>query len=100
MTAFRAIAAFEAFTWAGLLVGMFFKYGAAGNEIGVQVFGPLHGAAFVVYGAVALLAWRVHRWSLWTGLIGLAASVPPFGTVLFERVAGARGHLEPHRSGR
>lgn len=36
-----AVAAFlEGFTWAGLLIGMAFKYGATGNDLGVKVFGP------------------------------------------------------------
>ena len=95
LTAFRWIAAIEAVTWAGLLVGMFFKYVVVGDDIGVRVFGPLHGAAFIVYVVVALLAWYRLRWGLWTGLIGLAASIPPLGTVVFERVAAARGLLDP-----
>ena len=43
--AFRVVAVFEAFTWAGLLVGMYFKYLGNGSELGVQIFGPLHGGA-------------------------------------------------------
>ncbi|WP_017626287.1 DUF3817 domain-containing protein [Nocardiopsis chromatogenes] len=95
LAGFRWMAAIEAVTWAGLLVGMFFKYVVVGDDIGVRVFGPLHGVAFIGYVAVALSAWYRLRWGLWTGLIGLAASIPPLGTVVFERVAAARGLLDP-----
>ena len=45
-----AIAAFvEALTWAGLLVGMWLKYGANVTDAGVWLFGRLHGAASVSY---------------------------------------------------
>ncbi|WP_017592620.1 DUF3817 domain-containing protein [Nocardiopsis potens] len=94
LTAFRIIAVIEAATWVGLLIGMFFKYVVVGDEIGVKIFGPLHGVAFIVYVVVAAAAWYRLRWGLWTGLLALAASVPPLGTVVFERVAGARGLLD------
>lgn len=55
LTAFRAIAAVEAVTWAGLLVGMFFKYVVVHNEIGVQIFGPIHGSR-------SSSTWRSRCW--------------------------------------
>ncbi|MFC7742290.1 DUF3817 domain-containing protein [Nocardiopsis composta] len=76
LTAFRIIAAAEAVTWVGLLIGMFFKRVVAWSELGVQIFGPLHGIAFIVYVVVAAIAWYRLRWGLWTGVIALAASVP------------------------
>ncbi|WP_017556809.1 DUF3817 domain-containing protein [Nocardiopsis baichengensis] len=93
--AFRWIAAIEALTWVGLLIGMFFKYVVVGDDIGVRVFGPIHGVAFIIYVVVAAAAWYRLRWGLWTGLFGLAASIPPLGTVVFERIASARGLLDP-----
>ncbi|MFC3999595.1 DUF3817 domain-containing protein [Nocardiopsis sediminis] len=94
LTIFRVIATVEAVTWAGLLVGMFFKYVVVRNEIGVQIFGPLHGAAFILYVIIALIAWNRLGWSLWTGVLALVASVPPLGTVVFERWASVRGRIE------
>lgn len=91
---FRAVAIAEALSWAGLLVGMLFKYAIGGSEVGVQVFGPIHGAIFVLYVGVALLTWRALRWSPAVGLLALAASVPPFGTLVFERWAVRAGHLD------
>ncbi len=95
---FRAVAIAEACSWVGLLVGMFFKYVAVGNEIGVTVFGPVHGALFVAYGVVALVTARVLRWDLRTTVLALAVSVPPLATLWFERWARRTGRL-PQASG-
>lgn len=84
-TAFRVVAVAEACSWAGLLVGMVFKYLVVGNEIGVQVFGPIHGALFVAYVVVALIAARTFGWRLPTALLAVACSIPPFATLWFER---------------
>jgi integral membrane protein len=90
---FRAIAIAEAVSWAGLLAGMALKYGPPGNEIGVQVFGPLHGALFLIYIVVAFVTWPVVRWSTPVGLVAMFAAVPPFGTIVFERWATRTGRL-------
>jgi RND superfamily putative drug exporter len=93
--AFVAIAVIEAFTWAGLLVGMYLKHVADVTELGVRIFGTLHGAAFVAYVVVALLTARAQRWSLfWTTALALSAAVPPFMTAVFERGAKRRGLLD------
>ena len=92
--AFRAVAVAEALSWAGLLAGMYVKYVPQTSEVGVQVFGPIHGAVFIAYVVVALVAARVLGWSRWTTLLALAASVPPLATVVFERWAGRTGRLQ------
>ena len=96
-TAFRVVAVAEAISWLGLLAGMFVKWVLQTSEVGVQVFGPIHGGVFVVYVLVALVAARVLRWSLPTTVLALAASVPPLATVWFERWATRTGSL-PERS--
>lgn len=92
--AFRVLALAEAFTWAGLLVGMLLEHVLHVTELGVYVFGRLHGGAFLAYLAVALLTWRAQRWSVPVALTALAAGVPPFGTVVFERWATRTGRLD------
>jgi integral membrane protein len=91
---FSVVAAAEAVTWAGLLAGMYLKYVTRTTELGVRIFGSLHGAAFIVYIALtALVAVRL-KWPLrWTTLLALAASVPPFATVAFEVWARRTGRL-------
>jgi integral membrane protein len=92
-TAVRIVAVAEALSWLGLLAGMYVKYVPQTSEAGVQVFGPIHGGIFVAYVVVAVAASRVLRWNAWTTLLALAASVPPLGTVLFERWASRTGRL-------
>jgi len=46
---FRVAAIAEAVTWAGLLIGMFFKYIVVKNQVGVQIFGPTHGFVMGFY---------------------------------------------------
>ncbi len=96
--AFRVVAVAEACSWLGLLIGMFVKYVLDTSELGVKIFGPIHGAVFVTYVLVALVAARMLRWSLGTTLLGLAASVPPLVTIWFERWATGSGAL-PARDG-
>jgi integral membrane protein len=92
---FRVIAIVEAVTWLGLLLGMYFKWIAETGEAGVKIFGPIHGGVFVAYVVLALLTARIQRWSFWTTVFALAASVPPFFTVWFELWAKRSGRLEP-----
>ncbi|MGH2217776.1 DUF3817 domain-containing protein, partial [Enterococcus faecalis] len=58
-TAFRVVAVAEALSWIGLLAAMFVKRVLDASEIGVQVFGPIHGGIFVLYLLVTLVAARV-----------------------------------------
>ena len=90
---FRVLAIAEACSWAGLLIGMLFKYVVVHNEIGVQVFGPIHGALFVAYVVVAVAVARPLRWDLRTLLLALGASIPPLCTLWFERWALRTGRL-------
>lgn len=91
---FRAVAVTEAFSWAGLLVGMYFKYLTEAGELGVKVFGPVHGAVFVAYVVMTLVVARTQRWSLGVTFVGLASAVPPFTTLAFERWTLRTGRLD------
>ena len=91
--AFRVVAVAEALSWVGLLAGMYVKHVLGTSEAGVQVFGPIHGAVFVAYVGVAVVAARVLGWSKGTALLALAAAVPPLVTVWFERWASRTGRL-------
>lgn len=91
---FFAIAAFiEAFTWAGLLVGMLFKYGIGTTELGVWLFGRLHGAAFILYVFATLFAALRLRWPWWATVLALLAAVPPLVTWPLEVWFRRRGLL-------
>jgi integral membrane protein len=87
---FRAAALLEALSWAGLLIGMFFKHVVVRNEIGVKIAGPIHGAFFILYLLSVLLVREQLRWNARTTLVAVLASVPPFATAVFERWAVRR----------
>ncbi|WP_372016568.1 DUF3817 domain-containing protein [Pseudoxanthomonas sp. 10H] len=91
-----SVAAFvEAFTWAGLLLGMLLKYGTGTTELGVWLFGRLHGAAFLFYVAASFYAGVRQRWPMWALLVALLAAVPPLLTVPVEAWFRRRGLLSP-----
>lgn len=92
---FRVVAIAEAFSWLGLLIGMYFKYSGVDNPIGVKIFGPIHGGIFVLYLISVLLCIRPLRWGFGTTVLALAASIPPFFTVIFEIWASRTGRLRP-----
>lgn len=74
----------EALTWAGLLAGMFLKYVTETTDLGVWLFGRLHGAAFVFYVVVTVIAaWRL-RWPWWATALAIVAAIPPLVTLPLE----------------
>jgi integral membrane protein len=91
---FSLASKFEALTWAGLLVGMYLKYGPAAVDSGVWLFGRLHGFAFLLYFAVAILAALHFRWPWWAWLLAILAAVPPLVTLPAEYVLRRCGLLE------
>ena len=91
--AFVVVAVLEALSWVGLLSGMYVKYLTDAGDLGVRVFGPLHGGVFVAYVVLTATVSRLHRWSWPTTLLGLACSVPPFATLAFERWVVRSGRL-------
>lgn len=93
-TLFRRFAVAEAITWALLLAGMFFKYVTHTTDLGVRVFGMVHGIVFIAYCLVAVFVGVNQRWRVGTLLLGLLAAVPPFATILFERRMARTGRLD------
>jgi integral membrane protein len=96
LTLFRRVAIAEAVTWALLLAAMVVKYASQAphlGELAVRVFGMAHGVVFLAYCLVTVVVAVDRRWSRGRLLLGLAASVPPFATVAFDRYAERRGAL-------
>ncbi len=89
-----AVAAFvEAATWAGLLVGMYVKYVPKTTEVGVQVFGMLHGIAFISYVVVTVVAAIALRWRWDAIVLALFAAIPPLVTIPVEMWMRRSGRL-------
>ena len=81
---FSIIALLEGLTWAGLLIGMLLKYSTKTTELGVTIFGPLHGIVFISYVVVTVLAAHRLRWPLWATLLAILAAIPPLVTIPLE----------------
>ncbi|MED5813480.1 DUF3817 domain-containing protein [Mycolicibacterium sp. 050232] len=91
---FRLIALAEAVSWAGLLVGMYFKYlGTPRTEIGVKVFGPIHGGIFIAFVVAAVLVGLARKWGIGTWILALLASIVPLGSVIFVMWADRTARL-------
>lgn len=91
---FRLVAAAEALSWIGLLVGMYFKYlGTPRTEIGVKVFGPIHGGIFIAFVVLAVLVGVAFKWSPATWVLALLASIVPLASVIFLMWAERGGRL-------
>ncbi|GGG55684.1 membrane protein [Pseudohongiella nitratireducens] len=90
---FSVIALIEALTWAGLLVGMYLKYVSGTTEMGVWLFGRLHGAAFVTYVIACLICSARLRWPWWATILAFLAAIPPLVTLPLEIFFKRRGLL-------
>lgn len=91
---FRTVSIAEAITWTLLLIGMFLKYVTQTTELGVRIFGTLHGAVFLAYGVTAVLVWIDQRWTTGKGVLALACAIPPFATIAFDRWVEKRSPID------
>ncbi len=66
-----------------LFIAMPFKY-MLGNPILVKYVGMGHGVLFIAFLAVLLVVSHRMKWPLSMFLMGLAASILPFGTFVFD----------------
>jgi integral membrane protein len=92
---FQIAAITEAITWGGLLIGMVLKWITGTTDVGVRIFGPVHGLAFIFYLFSVGFVRPELRWTPRVTVIAIAASVPPFATWLFERWAMERARQLP-----
>lgn len=92
---FRLAALAEAVGWTLLIAGIIIKYGLLqGNDAPVKVAGSVHGMLFLFYAVIAFVTYPSLGWTRLHAIFGLAASVPPYGSLLFERImAGWRGYV-------
>ncbi len=94
---FVVVAYVEALTWTGLLVGMVLKHVTETTARGVEIFGPIHGLAFMVYAVVTIMAAVALGWPWKVLAVALLAAVPPLATIPAERWIARNGYLESSR---
>ncbi len=80
----RWVAVAEATSFLALLVATAIKY-SADAPLGVTILGPIHGALFLAYVALALMVWKPTGWSTATGVGVLIGAVLPFGGFVVDR---------------
>lgn len=74
-------------------IAMPLKY-AAGQPLAVTIIGAAHGALWILYLLVLLIAYRHYRWNFGRLFAGGLASVLPFGPFVFDRKMLPREDLE------
>ncbi|MGL5867002.1 MAG: DUF3817 domain-containing protein, partial [Dermatophilaceae bacterium] len=90
-TLFTWLARAEVVTWTLLLMGMVLKYGTRTTDLGVSVFGMVHGVAFLGYLLAVVVVAIDQRWSLRLTALAIVAGVPPYATVWLERFVKRSG---------
>lgn len=84
---FRIAAFAEAVGWSLLITGIILEH-LTGIHAPVAVAGRIHGMLFLSYMVAAVGLYPSLKWNRWAGLSALAASVPPYGSLIFEQIAG------------
>jgi integral membrane protein len=85
---FRIAAFSEAIGWSLLIIGILLgQYVFPGSSVPVKIAGRVHGTLFLIYIAAAILLYPSQGWSRKRTLFAAVASVPPFGSLLFEQWA-------------
>ena len=84
---FRLGAVLEATGWS-LLIGaiIYRRLGLPEYESVINVAGRTHGIFFVAYFASVLATARSMGWGVWRVLLALGLGVPPFTSLVFEKV--------------
>lgn len=84
---FRFFAIFEAIGWTLLISAIIWRnLGLPEGPSVVWFAGNTHGIIMGVYYIIVLVVARSMEWGAWRVLGGLAAGVPPYGSVVFERL--------------
>lgn len=84
-TLFTWLARAEVVTWTLLLIGMALKYVTRTTDLGVSLFGLVHGVVFLAFVLVTVVLWVDQRWPLREVVLVLACAIPPFATLYAER---------------
>jgi integral membrane protein len=82
---FRIAAITEAVGWSLLISGILVsRYLTPGSNVAVQLAGKTHGSLFLFYIIAVIVLYPSQRWSRRRTLIASFASVPPYGSLVFE----------------
>lgn len=86
---FRLAAIAEAVGWTMLIIGIACKQlPVSYNEVPVQIAGRIHGVLFLLYIVAVIVVAPSLRWGWIRVLVAGAASMPPYGSLVFEHITG------------
>lgn len=83
---FRLAAFAEACGWTLLITGIIGTH-FTGSRVPVAIAGQIHGTLFFGYALASVVLYPNLRWSRKRAIVALLASVPPYGSLLFEQWA-------------
>lgn len=96
---FKIAAIAEACGWTILISGIgISKYFMHGNQASVIIAGQIHGTLFISYAIASIGLYPAMRWSRARAFIALLASVPPYGSLIFELWAQSQRRQEQFRA--
>lgn len=85
---FRIAAFGEAIGWTLLLIGIAIqRYVLTMNQVPVLITGRIHGMLFLIYALAAIGLYPTLHWSRHRACIAFIASIPPYGSLIFEQWA-------------
>lgn len=92
---FKIAAIAEACGWTLLILGIAIeRYVLPGNQTSVLLAGRVHGMLFFAYAIASVGLYPTLNWSRKKSFIALLASIPPYGSLLFEQWAQYKRNIE------
>lgn len=83
---FRVFAIGEAVTWALLISAIIYRRAGLPEAASVVSFaGHTHGMMMVAYCVIIVVVARSMQWGIGRMCMAVAAGVPPFGSIVFEK---------------
>ena len=87
-TLFKLAAVGEAVGWSLLIAGILCqRFITPGNNDAVLIAGQIHGTIFLIYLAAVVVLYSSLHWSRKRTIVAGLASIPPYGSLLFEQWA-------------
>jgi integral membrane protein len=98
---FRLAAFGEAFGWSLLITGVLWRqFGLINNHSVLQIAGQLHGTLFLAYFIGLLAVYKSLHLSRKQLIVAAAVSVPPYGTLVFEKWLAHKRRLQTQKAQR
>lgn len=93
---FRLAAFAEAIGWTLLISAILYRHLSFEHaDVFISISGRIHGLFFALYFVAVLLLARSMEWKGWRMLWALGAGVPPYGSLVFEKITAYQRKRNP-----